>query len=236
MKKLILFIILCLSLNVFGQGPKKVLIFSKTARYYHESIPDGIAAIRKLGIGHNFIVDDTIDSSAFNDQNLMKYAAVIFLSPSGNILDSTGKAALQKFIRSGKGFVGIHAASTIEKDWSWYGQLVGGVFTGHPEPQQAIIQVSDKKNKATEHLPRYWTRKDEWYNFRNIQKDLHILLTVDEKTYKGGENGENHPIAWYHEFDGGRAFYTALGHFREHYSDSLFLKHILEGIEYAIKD
>jgi type 1 glutamine amidotransferase len=233
-KILITILISTLFLASYAQQ-KKVLIFSKTARYYHESIPAGIAAIKKLGIENNFGVDETKDSADFNDQKLSAYAAVIFLSPSGNILDTVGKMALKKFIQKGGGFVGIHAASTIEKNWTWYGQLVGGVFTGHPEPQEAVVLVQDKKNNATKHLPLQWKRKDEWYNFRDRPSDLHVLLTVDEKTYKGGNDGAYHPLAWYHEFDGGRSFYTALGHFPEAYQDPLFLKHILAGINYAIK-
>ena len=229
-------LLICISLNLLANGQKKILIFSKTARYHHESIDAGIKAIQKLGAANHFSVDQTIDSSAINEENLKKYAALIFLSPSGNIIDSAGKAAMQKFIRSGKGFVGIHAASTIEKNWSWYGKLVGGVFTGHPQPQIATLRVEDKSHSATKFFPASWSRRDEWYNFRDLQKNLQVLLTVDEKSYKGGENGTCHPIAWYHDFEGGRSFYTALGHFPEHYDDPLFLKHLLAGIQYAMQE
>ena len=229
-------LLLCISLSLLASGQKKVLIFSKTARYHHESIDAGIKAIKKLGLVNHFSVDQTIDSCALNENNLKQYAAIIFLSPSGNIIDSAGKQAMQKFIRSGKGFVGIHAASTIEKNWSWYGKLVGGVFTGHPEPQTATLRVEDSSHPATKFFPPSFSRRDEWYNFRDLQRGLHVLLRVDEKSYKGGENGAYHPIAWYHEFEGGRSFYTALGHFPEHYEDPLFLKHLLAGIQYALQD
>lgn len=108
------------------------------------------------------------------------------------------------------------------------------MFTNHPEPQEGVINVVDQNDASTKQLPARWKHKDEWYNFRDIQPDLHILLIADESSYKGGANGANHPLAWYHEFDGGRSFYTALGHFPEFYSDPLFTQHILADINYAI--
>jgi len=229
-------LLICIGLHLLASGQKKVLVFSKTARYHHESIDAGIKAIKKLGMENHFSVDQTTDSCALNEKNLKQYAVLIFLSPSGNIIDSAGKAAMQKFMHSGKGFVGIHAASTIEKNWSWYGKLVGGVFTDHPQPQTATLRVEDRNHPASKFFPSSFSRRDEWYNFRDLQKGLQVVLTVDEKSYQGGENGAYHPIAWYHEFEGGRSFYTALGHFPEHYDDPLFLKHLLAGIQYALQD
>ena len=113
--------------------------------------------------------------------------------------------------------MGIHAAADCEYDWGWYGRLAGGYFLGHPDIQEAVFNVVDKDNDATKHLPAQWKRKDELYNFKKLNKDVHVLLTIDEKSYKGGANGDNHPMAWYHEFDGGRAFYTELGHTKESY-------------------
>lgn len=119
-------------------------------------------------------------------------------------------------------------------DWPWYGKLVGAIFNGHPVQQNATFNVIDKKNKATRHLPESWNIKEELYNFKNISNDIKVLITVDESTYKGGTNGAFHPMAWYREFEGGRSFYTALGHADEKYTNPLFLKHILEGIRYAM--
>ena len=214
----------------------RVLIFSKTAGYHHASIPAGIAAIMKLGIQDHFLVDTTTNSNYFCDDSLKHYSAVIFLSPSGNILDTAQKTDFKRFIEAGGGFMGIHAASTPEKAWTWYGHLVGAVFVNHPEPQTGNVIVADHQNNATKHLPEQFSWKDEWYNFRDIQPDLHVLLQADESSYKGGTNGKDHPLAWYHEYDGGRSFYTALGHFDEAYTNPLFIKHIEAGILYAIGD
>lgn len=213
---------------------KKVLIFSKTNGFRHESIPAGIAAIKKLGQENHFLVDATEDSLAINSKNLKQYKAVIFLSASGKVLDENQKLALQKFIEKGNGFVGIHSATNCEPGWSWYTQMIGGIFDGHPEPQNAKLIVVNHEHASTKHLPAIWERKDEWYNFKNLNPTVNVLIKIDETSYKGGKHGDNHPLAWYHEYDGGRAFYTALGHTSESYSDPLFAQHLLGGITYAM--
>lgn len=229
-----LIIFLLLSVSAMAQQSPRILVFSKTNGYHHASIPDGIAALQRLGAANGFTVDTTTNTAMFNNDTLKQYAALVFLSPSGDLFNNQEKAAFQTFIRSGKGFAGIHAASTPEKQWPWYGQLVGAVFNGHPEQAPGVVVVADTQHEATRHLPARWPWTDEWYNFKNITTDLHVLLKADETTYKGGTNGPDHPLAWYHSFEGGRSFYTALGHRPEAYTNPLFLKHILAGIQYAI--
>ncbi len=211
-----------------------VLVFSKTTDFRHASIPDGQAAIMKLGLENGFVTDTTEDATRFNDDTLKKYAAVVFLNTTGNVLDNREEIALERFIQAGGGFAGIHSATDTEYDWGWYGDLVGAYFVDHPAIQPADLLVTDTSNAATRFLPHIWHQTNEWYNFRNLNKDVKVLLKIDEKSYHGGTMGENHPMAWYHDFDGGRAFYTELGHTKECYTDSLYLKHILGGIEYAI--
>jgi len=213
---------------------KKVLIFSKTNGFRHNSIPTGVAALKKLGQENHFIADATEDSLAINSKNLKQYQAVIFLSASGNVLGKDQKLALQKFIQNGNGFVGIHSATNCEPNWSWYTQMIGGIFEGHPEPQNAKLIIVDHEHPSTKHLPAIWERKDEWYNFKYLNPNVNVLIKIDESSYKGGKHGDNHPLAWYHEYDGGRVFYTALGHSPESYNDPLFVQHLLGGITYAI--
>ena len=217
-------------------GPARVLVFSKTAGYRHESIEVGKKALLALGTANGFTVDTTEDAARINEDSLKHYAAVVFLSSTGNILDRTQEIDLERYIQAGGGYVGIHAASDAEYDWRWYGRLVGGYFASHPDQQEATLRVADTKDGSTAHLPAEWKRKDEWYNFKSLAPDLHVLLTIDETSYKGGTNGATHPMAWYHAVDGGRSWYTELGHTVESYSDSLFLKHVLGGIRYAIGD
>ena len=232
--KLLVIIALCL-ITLCADARQKVLIFSKTAGFHHESIAVGIPAIIKLGREHNFDVDTTTDAAKFTYDNLKQYAAVIFLSTTGDVLNDKQQAEFERYIHSGGGFVGIHSATDTEYDWPWYGNLVGAYFRNHPSVQQvATLHVVDPKFIATRHLPAEWKRKDEWYNFKWIEPGLHVLITIDEKTYEGGNNGDYHPMSWYHYYEGGRAFYTALGHTDESYSDPLYLQHILGGIEFAM--
>lgn len=222
-------------LSVAQSNTPKVLIFSKTLRYYHESIPSGIAAIMKLGQANGFDVDTTKNADFFTDNSLKKYAAIIWLSTTGDVLNPSQQAAFERYIQAGGGYVGIHSASASEKDWEWFGKLTGAVFVNHPpDPVDGIVQVADAKDPSTRHLPKRWKRKDEWYNFKKRMTDVHVLLTADETTYQGGTEGTYHPLAWKHSFDGGRSFYTALGHLDEAYNDPLFQKHILAGIQYSI--
>lgn len=221
--------------NVSGNNSgKRILVFSKTTGFRHASIPNGKAAIQKLGKENGFEVDTTEDATLFTEDNLKKYAAVVFLNTTGDVLDYRQEAAFERFIQSGGGFAGIHSATDTEYDWIWYARLVGGNFESHPKIQQAKIQVVDKNHASTVHLPDVWERRDEWYNFKNLNRDVKVLLKIDEKSYEGGKNGEDHPMAWYHDYDGGRAFYTELGHTEESYTEANYIKHILGGILYAI--
>ena len=214
--------------------PPRVLLFSKTAGYRHSSIEIGRSALVKLGAANGFLVDTTENAARISEDSLKQYAAVVFLHTTGAILDRTQQIDLQRFVQAGGGFVGIHAAADAEYDWKWYGRLVGGYFMSHPAIQPATLRVTDRTDASTAHLPAEWKRTDEWYNFKQRASDVHVLLSIDEQSYTGGANGASHPMAWYHDIDGGRAWYTALGHTEESYRDSLFLKHVLGGIRYAI--
>jgi cytochrome c len=150
------------------------------------------------------------------------------------VLDANGRAAFERYVRAGHGYVGVHSASDTEYGWSWYGGLVGAYFAGHPAIQPAIVRVEDSSHPSTASLPTTWSRTDEWYNFRASPRGaVQVLLTLDERSYAGGSMGADHPIAWYQAYDGGRAWYTAMGHTRESYLEPAFLAHLLGGIQYA---
>lgn len=230
---LLLIAVLSFSTSVKAQK-NKILVFAKTAGFHHQSIAVGLPALIKLGTENKFAVDTTTSSSEFTPENLKKYKAVVFLNTTGDVLNDTQQTAFEQYIKAGGGFVGVHAATDTEYEWPWYGKLVGAYFVKHPEQQVATLHIVNRKTIATRHLPETWSRKDEWYNFKDINPDIKVLITLDESTYKGGTNGANHPIAWYHNYDGGRSFYTGLGHVDASYSDPLFLKHLLGGIQYAM--
>lgn len=231
----IIFILIGIMTYAKAQTGKSVLIFSKTNGFRHASIPKGVATVSNLLDKHGIKFLHTEDSVHFHVDSLKKYDAVIFLNTTGDILDKTQKENFKKFIQSGKGYVGIHAASDTEYNWPWYGALVGGYFVSHPEVQEARIDVLNRTHPSTSHLQQTWIHRDEWYDFRDVKDGLNILMTLDETSYKGGKMGKFHPIAWFQEFDGGRAFYTGLGHTDESYDSEPFQKHIIGGIKYVLK-
>ena len=219
--------------------PPRVLVFSKTKGWKHTSIPFGIAAIQKLGKENGFQVDTTKDAALFTDATLKQYAAVIFNSTTGNVLNGEQQAAFERYIQAGGGYMGIHAAADTEYDWPWYAQLMGAHFSSHPHNsnvRKATVEVTDKTHGSTNMLPDRWERTDEWYNYRSFYSGIKVLADLDESSYDGGTNGANHHISWYHEFDGGRAFYTGGGHEDSSFSEPLFVAHILGGIKYAMGD
>jgi type 1 glutamine amidotransferase len=212
----------------------RILVFTRTTGFRHDSIPDAIAALRRVAAASGFSVDATEDAAAFSDPNLRSYRAVVFLLTTGDVLDPGQQAAFERFIRGGGGWAGVHSASDTEYDWPFYGELVGAYFAGHPAVQPAAVHVRDRAHPATAPLPEVWLRTDEWYGFRsNPRAAVHVLATVDETTYAGGSMGADHPIAWCREFSGARAFYTAGGHTRESYTEPLFVAHLAGGIRWA---
>ncbi|GAA1875395.1 ThuA domain-containing protein [Myceligenerans crystallogenes] len=216
--------------------PFSVLVFSKTAGFRHGSIPAGIAAIEQLGVDNGFAVDTTEDAGAFTDENLAKYDVVAWLSTTGDVLNADQQAAFERYIQSGGGYAGIHAASDTEYDWPWYGELVGAYFASHPQNQDATVKVEDHDHASTEHLPDRWNRYDEWYNFRsNPRDDVHVLASLDESSYAAGSGamGAEHPIAWCQAYDGGRSWYTGGGHTDASFAEPEFLQHLLGGLRTA---
>jgi cytochrome c len=200
------------------KGDPKVLVFSKTDGFYHSSIPEGVKAIQRLGEQYGFEVDTTTNANRFREELLQEYSAVVFLNTTGDVLNHYQQADFERYIQAGGGFVGIHAASDTEYDWPWYGELVGAYFEDHPginDPhpgvQTATLIVEDKNHPSTSFLPENWERKDEWYSFKNFNESVNVLLSIDEDTYEGGVKMGNHPMAWYHEYDGGRLFTLPAG-------------------------
>lgn len=243
---------LLLALACFGfssakaQKQFKVLLVTTTRGWHHESLHYGVVALKALSEKEGFTLDVFQNPGGFTDKALKQYAAVIFLNTTGDIFDTAQQKVMERFIQSGKGFVGIHSASDTEYDWPWYTQLVGRMFRIHPPVQAARLQVIDKEFQGLKSFVATPSWTDEWYEFGPEEiAGLHYLLSVDEVSYnpKAGQGnkktdgmGAFHPIAWYHNFDGGRAFYTALGHRPAVYSEEAFLQHITAGIRWAATD
>lgn len=211
----------------------RILVFSKTAGFRHSSIPDGKKALLEMGKKEGFLADTTEDAGFFTREKLKEYKAVVFLNTSGNVLDSAQQVSFEEYIHNGGGFAGVHAATDTEHDWPWFNRLAGARFSDHPKPQEALLRKTDEIHPATSGLPPVRTRFDEWYNFKDMITGIRPLLLLDEKSYEGGKHGDFHPVAWYRPFEGGRSFYTALGHTAASYLEPYFLAHLLGGIRYA---
>ena len=212
-----------------------VLVFTRTAAFVHASIPDGVAALRALGSVTGFSVDETSDAARFTDAGLAPYRAVVFLSTTGDVLDDTQQAAFERWLAAGHGWVGIHSASDTEYDWPWYQSMLGAHFAGHPAIQKATVHVVDAAHVSTRPLPATIARTDEWYNFNQQPAGAHVLVTIDESSYQGGTMGSTHPMSWMKDLDGGRVWYTAMGHTSESYAEIPFLEHLRGGILWAAR-
>ncbi|AYY13882.1 DUF1349 domain-containing protein [Actinobacteria bacterium YIM 96077] len=215
-----------------------VLFFHHTTGFRHDSIEDALAAVEELGAEHGFSVTETQDPEVFDDEELQNYAAVVFYTDGEGTLNAEQRTAFERYLHRGGGFVGLHSTANMDTtDWPWWSELMGNaLFDNHPPIQSATMNVEDGGHPATTHLGDTWEwADDEWYNFTANPRDAgaHVLLTVDETTYDGGEMGEDHPIAWCSEYDGGRTFYTAIGHSASHYEDPDMRQHILGAIEWA---
>jgi type 1 glutamine amidotransferase len=240
----------------------KVLVFSRTLAYRHASIPAGIRAFHRLAADsittpHPFRIDDSEDPSLFTKEQLSEYRVIVLLQCSGDFLNDDQLEALKGFVRSGGGIVAVHCSSFALQYSKWYESLIGAIFDNHPEPQHGRIRVLDNNHpiirtarrgisneaRETSNAPveieteRTWL--DEWYNFRThprkVSDKLHVLLAVDEASYTGGTHGEDHPVAWCQELEGGRCFYTSLGHFDEAYEDEWFIGQLYGGILWAAR-
>jgi type 1 glutamine amidotransferase len=218
-----------------ADAPYDVLVFSKTAGFRHDSIPQGIQLIRDLGAANNFTVTATEDANQFNATNLAQFEAVIWLNTTGDVLNPTQQTAFENYIRAGGGYVGIHSAADTEYDWPFYGELMGAYFASHPAGTPNVTErVENRAHAATQHLNATWNRTDELYNYRtNVRSSARVLATLDESTYSGGTMGADHPHTWCKTFQGGRSFYTGNGHTQASYSEPDFRALVLGGIRYA---
>jgi cytochrome c len=214
---------------------KSILVFSKTAGFRHGSIEKGVEVLKKLGVEKGYKVIHTENVRYFVEDSLKQYGAVVFLNTTGDFLNDAQQSEFERYIQAGGGYVGIHAATDAEYNWPWYNKLAGAYFAGHPSVQKATLNVLDKTHASTSFMDDTEEMKDEWYNFKNINPEITVLLNLEEDTYQGGENGEDHPIAWYRKLDGGGiSIYTAGGHTDEAYDELEFREHILQSILFAL--
>ena len=223
----------------------KALIVTTTRGWHHESLHSGVLAIQELGRKNFFDAVLFENPNGFTDEFVKQFQVIIFLNTTGDIFDSAQQKVMERFVQSGKGFVGIHSASDTEYDWDWYTKLLGRMFHIHPVIQTARLTIIDPTFPGLQGFTgnKLWT--DEWYEFGPEKiSGLNYIMSVDETSYdpnvvwadrnlKGVGMGKLHPVAWYHNYDGGRSFYTSLGHMPAIFSDPLFLNFLYAGIFWA---
>ena len=220
-------------LRHLGQAAPRVVIFSKTAGFRHESIPAGVQCVKELAAELGFEVIATEDSGVFTEKGLDGVAIVVFMNTTGDVLDPEQEKAFEAWFRSGGGWLGVHSAADTEYEWPFYAELVGAYFKSHPAIQDAVVVVEDQDHPSTRMLPGLWRRNDEWYTYRlNPRPNVRVLASVDESTFTGGGMGGDHPIAWCHEMDSGRSLYTGGGHTNETFSEPAFRAHLLGALRW----
>lgn len=206
--------------------------------YIHENRASSVAAIQRLGVEHGFAVEVSDDPEIFTDATLRRYRALVFANTNNQVLATEAQqAALQRYIRAGGGFVGIHSAVGSMRAWPWFWSLIGGSFVRHPKLQEFTIRVVDAHHPSTAFMGGQFRWTDEFYYLRDMPPNLHVLLagelaTLDDPQKPKGE--ATRPLAWCHAFEGGRAWTTTLGHREEHYADPFFQNHLLGGIRWAM--
>ena len=221
---------------------QRVLLFTKTTGYRHESIEAGVAALRELAAEAGVELDHSEDGTVFTEQNLARYDATVWLDVAGDVLEDEQRAALAAFLRGGGGFAGIHSASDAEVSWPEFERIIGARFLSHPNDelqlQEATMRVVDAGHPSTTGLPDPWNWTDEWYVYTSDPSErVQVLLEVDESTYDtdGVPMGERHPISWHSSYGAGRSWYTALGHREEYFDDPRYRAHLWGGIASVLR-
>jgi hypothetical protein len=222
--------------------PLQILVFSKTSDFRHASISSGIKMLHDHSKGQNWVITETEDASLLRDDFLEKMDIAVFMNPTGDAICEAGQVAFEKFMKSGKGFVGIHAAADLEKEWPFYGNLVGAYFRTHPPAQKATVIFENYDHPAMKPFEgkKTYTTVDEWYSFKkNPRENVNVLARLDEESIKN-QNDESwkmgdHPLIWWTENEGIRSFYTVFGHTHEAFQDRLIVDHLINAINWAGK-
>lgn len=234
--------------GVLSAQQMKVLVYTRNhvtngKGYVHDNIATSVEAIRDLGAANGFAVDASDDPAVFTPANLKQYRAIVFSNSNHEAFQNDSqRQAFRQFVQAGGGVAGIHIATGTERNWPYFWSLMGGKFLRHPKLQKFTVTVKDATHPATRGLPSTFEWEDECYLFTNMNPDVKVLLTADparvadpKRSEEPGELRDGvYALSWYNTFDGGRQYYTALGHKKEHYSDPLLRKQIAGGILWVI--
>jgi uncharacterized protein len=220
---------------------ERVLVFSKTTGYRHASIEAGFAALKAMGARRGMTVTASEDAGVFDGDGLKNVDVLVLLSNTTNPKDPASEwwtgargEALQAFVHRGGGVIGIHGATDSHYHWPWYGKLMGGRFARHPKgTPTGDVTVFDRRHPAARGLAPTARRADEWYYFDDYDPTQQLIATLDPQSIGEADVNPN-PAAWAHEFEGGRVFYTAMGHTAESFSEPWFLRHLEGGLDWVL--
>jgi type 1 glutamine amidotransferase len=230
----------------------EMLVFTRTAGFRHGSIPVGVETMKRLGDKTGlFTVTHTEDPAAFEADSLKKFDVICMLNTTNEVfftgdkeVEERLKANLLDFVSSGKGIVGIHAATDTYKGWKEYTDMMGGAFVKHPWNAGDTVRVKnlDPKHPVNASFKgEGLTIKDEIYKFtKNTAQpgDRRMLLALDPDGTDMSKDKEDvrdfYPVAWVDTWGKGRVFYCSLGHNDEIYWNPVVVEHYLAGIQFAL--
>lgn len=225
----------------------RVLVYTKNGKgFVHDNIPSAVKCVQQLGADNKFNVDVSDDPSVFTEDNLKKYKMLIFTSTNNDVFDNDQqRLVFRRYIQAGGGFVGIHSVTGTERNWTWFKQLIGGTFSWHAKNQKFSVKIIDPGHPSMKGLPKVWERSlgDECYFTKELYPGIKVMMAHDLHTLAKDADTvkvarfaapfkDLYPAAWYQTFDGGNVWITTLGHNKEYYQEPMFMKHILQGIEY----
>ena len=223
---------------------KRLLIYTKNGKgYVHKNIATSVETLEKIckSLGVETVVSE--DPSLFTRPEINRFDAVVFANTNNEAFDTEQqREAFKKYCQSGKGFGGIHSAIGSERHWPWFWKLIGGSFLRHPPFQTFTVKVNRSNHPSTQHLGSTFDLDDECYFIKNSNPSFKILLEADLSTVSENDKGkkvyrpERAPLSWYNTFDGGKQWYTALGHSKDLYALPWFQKHLQGGIEYLLEE
>lgn len=216
-------------------APARVLMLTATAGFRHDSIATARQVMAGLAASTGeFTLAATEDLSMISSASLSGFDVIAFVLTSGELdVSATQKAAIAEFVAGGRGFVGIHSASDTLYDWPDYGRLVGAYFKEHPWTQQATVVVENQGHPAATGLGERFSLLEEFYTFRdNPRGRVQVLLRLDAGSV--GSTGD-YPLAWVQSIGTGRAYYNALGHFSETWTDQRFQRQLTGAIRWTAK-
>ena len=225
-----------------GHPPARMLYFTYSAGYRHDVIQLSKTILTQLGSNSGiFEVSVTEDASELSTENLERYAAVMFYTSGELPMSHAQKAALLKFVRSGRGFLGVHSATDTFYTWPDYLDLVGGYFNGHPWHQAVTIEVVDPRDPLVAFLGNSFQAKDEIYQISDFDyRGSRVLLRLDPSSVDLSKTGVHQrfygwPLAWTRFYGDGRVFYTALGHEPSVWQDARYQRILSNAILWSMR-